>query len=67
MTVTKTIGHTLLGHNPWAWVQKQAHDDLTLFALRTVIILWAIFIIILVLTIKNKWVLGGILAYEVLP
>lgn len=47
--------------------QKAAFDDFTVFSLRAVIILWAIFLIVLVLNIQNKWILAGILAYEVLP
>lgn len=35
--------------------------------LRYTIIVWAIFVIVLALVIKNKWILAGILAYEVLP
>lgn len=41
--------------------------DFSLWTLRLSIIAWAIFIIVLVLCIKNKWALAGILAYEVLP
>lgn len=53
--------------NPWAWVQSEANKDFTLFGLRVVITLWALFVIVLAWTISNKWILGGILAYEILP
>ncbi len=36
-------------------------------SLRYTIIVWAIFVIILALTIRNKVALAAILAYEVLP
>lgn len=48
-------------------VQQAASDDLTLASLRTLIVLWAVFIIVLTFSIKNKWILAGILAYEILP
>lgn len=48
-------------------LRKDASRDLTLFQLKAVIILWAIFVVVLVLLINNKWILAGILAYEVLP
>lgn len=36
--------------------------------LKTAIVLWALFVIVLVLfTVHNKWLLAGILLYEVLP
>lgn len=41
--------------------------DLTLTMLKIIIIMWALFIIVLALFINNKWILAGILAYEVLP
>lgn len=43
-----------------------AHD-FTKSSLKTIIILWAIFIIALTLVVDNVWLLAGILAYEVLP
>lgn len=48
-------------------VQKQYSEDYSLAALRTIIIAWCIFIIVLALIIDNKVVLSGILAYEILP
>jgi hypothetical protein len=47
--------------------QAAFYDDFSLAALKTVIILWALFIICLALFVDSKWVLAGILAYEVLP
>jgi len=42
--------------------------DFTSTSLKTAIVLWAIFVIILTLFfIDNKWLLAGILLYEVLP
>jgi hypothetical protein len=48
-------------------VQSNFATDYTLSGLRLLIIVWAFFIIALALIIDNKWVLAGILAYEVLP
>lgn len=44
-----------------------ANRDLTLLSLKTLIIVWALFVILLTLVVDNKWLLTGILAYEVLP
>ena len=43
------------------------YQNMTLSLLKLVIVLWAIMIIFLVIWIQNKWILAGILAYEVLP
>jgi hypothetical protein len=48
-------------------IKETAYNDLTLFGLKSLIILWCFVIVGLVLLIDNKWVLAGILAYEVLP
>lgn len=48
-------------------VQAAFSEDFTESALRAVIILWAVFVIFLALNVKNKFLLAGILAYEVLP
>jgi len=48
-------------------VRSDFARDWTEAALRWTIIAWAVFIIVLVLFVKNKWILAGILAYEVLP
>lgn len=47
--------------------RKKASNDMSLTALKTAIIVWALFIILATLFIDNKWILGGILAYEMLP
>lgn len=47
--------------------REAANRDFTLLSLKSLIIIWAIFVVILTLIIDNKWVLTGILAYEVLP
>lgn len=52
----------------WNNVRQSFYDDFTLAGLKTVIVLWALMIIFLVLfVVNNKWLLAGILAYEVLP
>ena len=44
------------------------YDDFTTSTLKTLIVLWAIMVIILVVFyVDSKWLLAGILAYEVLP
>jgi len=48
-------------------VRSDFARDWTEAALRWTIIAWAIMVIILVLFVKNKWILAGILAYEILP
>lgn len=49
-------------------VQNHFYSEYTETALRWFIILWSIGIIVLVLfVVRNKWILAGILAYEVLP
>lgn len=53
-----------------SWIralQQQFASDFTLTSLRVTITLWALFIIVLAWVINNKWILAGILAYEVLP
>ena len=52
----------------WNSVRQSFYDDFTVASLKTMIVLWAILIIFLVLfVVDNKWILAGILAYEVLP
>lgn len=48
-------------------VQEAFSRDFTEAALRALIIGWALFVIFLALNVKNKFLLAGILAYEVLP
>ena len=57
----------LLEH-PVKKIQQAFYEDYTASSLKLLIVLWAIFIIFLVLfVVDNKWVLAGILAYEILP
>lgn len=54
--------------HPIGHVRQAFYEDWTTASLKTAIVLWALFIIILVLfVVDNKWLLAGILAYEVLP
>ena len=48
-------------------VQTSFSEDYTLASLRLFIIAWALFIIVLAFLIDSKWILAGIIAYEVLP
>lgn len=48
-------------------LQAQFARDMTSGMLKTAIILVALVLIVLALTVENKWLLAGILAYEVLP
>ena len=48
-------------------VRSAANRDLTTFGLKTVIIVWSFIVIALALSTNNKWLLAGILAYEILP
>lgn len=47
--------------------RRALEKDFTLAALRATIIVWSLVVIGLAIIIDNKWVLAGILAYEVLP
>lgn len=48
-------------------VQQTANNDFSLLALKSFLIIWAVLIILTALSTNNKWVLSGILAYELLP
>lgn len=48
-------------------IREGAARDLTLTGEKAFIVLCALFIVYLALTINNKWILAGIIAYEVLP
>ena len=50
-----------------ATFRQKVFEDFSLTSLKVAIILWALFVIVLVLFVNNKWILAGILAYEVLP
>ena len=48
--------------------RESLNEDFTATALKVLIILWLIFVAILVIfVIDNKWLLAGVLAYEMLP
>jgi hypothetical protein len=53
--------------NPVESVRRQFEKDFTVASLKATIIVWSLIIIGLALWINDKWVLAGILAYEVLP
>lgn len=54
--------------NMWNKFRQSFYDDFTVASLKTIIVVWAIGVILLVLFVVNdKWLLAGILAYEVLP
>jgi hypothetical protein len=53
--------------NIFSHVKQSFYTDFTLASLKTIIILWAIGVIILVSLINNKWILAAIAAYEMLP
>lgn len=48
-------------------LRKRLHDDIDEKGITVLIILWAALLIYLAITIKNKWVKAGILAWEILP
>lgn len=48
-------------------VQAEFEKDFTLAGLKVAIVLWALIVAIAALSIDNKWILAGMLAYEVLP
>jgi hypothetical protein len=48
-------------------VRTEFARDFTSMMLRICIIVWAIVVVIAALTVKSKWVLAGILAWEILP
>jgi len=48
-------------------VHSMFYDNFSLFGLKAFIVLWALFVIVLAMRINNKWLLAGIIAYEVLP
>lgn len=48
--------------------RKSLSNNFTVTSLKTMIVIWALFIIILtVFFVDNEWLLAGILLYEVLP
>lgn len=61
MLIVKQLGYKIDG------LKHAVSDNYSTNVLRIMIILWAIFLVLLVLHVNNKWVLAGILLYEVLP
>lgn len=58
---------SLLEH-PFKKIRQEFYEDWTQASLKAAIVLWALFIIFLVIfVVDNKWILAGILAYEILP
>lgn len=59
---------THLLEHPIKQVRQAFYENYTVATLKTLIVLWALFVIVLVLfVVENKWLLAGILAYEILP
>lgn len=56
----------LLEH-PGRQFQRDVYDEYSVFALKTFIIAWAFLVIVAALWIDNKWILAGLLAWEILP
>lgn len=48
-------------------LRQQFERDMPVTTLKTVLIGWSLFVIVLALLIDNPWILAGMLAYEVLP
>ena len=48
-------------------VQRSFYENFDLVGLKAFIIFWAFLVIVVALFINNKWVLAGIIAYDVLP
>lgn len=48
-------------------VRAEFARDFTSMLLRICIIVWAIVVVLAALTVKSKWILAGILAWEILP
>jgi hypothetical protein len=58
---------TLLTELMHRWRTALSHD-FTATTLKAAIVIWAIFVCIMVIFfVDNKWLLAGILLYEVLP
>lgn len=49
-------------------LKRHLTQDFTMTALKTIIVIWAILLVIFVVFyVQNKWLLAAILLYEVLP
>jgi hypothetical protein len=54
--------------HPGKKIRQEFYEEYTVTGLKVAIVVWAVFVSILVIFfIDNKWILAGILAYEVLP
>jgi hypothetical protein len=53
--------------NPVESVRRTFQKDFTLAGLKATIIVWSLLVIVAAIVIDNKWVLAGLLAYEILP
>jgi hypothetical protein len=56
----------LLEH-PGKQFRADVYEEYSVVALKTFIIAWALLVIVAALWIDNKWVLAGLLAWEILP
>jgi hypothetical protein len=67
MLLSHAIDGATPGNTITSWKSKLATGH-TVIWLRTVIVLWAIFIVVLALFfVDNPYILAGIILYEVLP
>ncbi len=48
-------------------IQRSFARDFTATGLKAAIVIWAFIVVIAALSIDNKWILAGMLAYEILP
>lgn len=48
-------------------IQNGFAQDFSAMMLRIFIVTWALIVVIAAFTVKSKWVLAGILAWELLP
>jgi len=53
--------------HPFGEIKAGFYEDYTVTTLKVLIIGWALLMIILALSINNKWLLAGLLAWELLP
>ncbi len=53
--------------HPFTEVKQWFYEDYTVNVLKSLIIAWCLLVIVVTIFVDNKWVLAGILAYELLP
>jgi hypothetical protein len=53
--------------HPGKQFRQDVYEEYSVLALKTCIIVWALFVIGLALFVNDKWLLAGILAWELLP